>query len=68
MIHDANDTSLARYAFAAPREVAGVETKGTELAVAAAGSDKMDTLCADTCVGRLAALLECSEEVLLVED
>jgi hypothetical protein len=44
--------------------VTGFETKGTELAVAATGADKMNTLCANTGVGRLAALLESPEAML----
>ena len=36
---DADDTSLAGHSLAAPGEIAGVETKGTEFAVAATGAD-----------------------------
>lgn len=61
VVHDANDTGLAGDAFAAPGEVAGVETQGAELAVAAAGAHEVDSLGTDTGVGRLAAFLECSE-------
>ena len=55
---DGNDTDFAGDALAAPGEVAGVEAQGAELAVAAAGTDEMDTLAADTGVGRLATFLE----------
>jgi hypothetical protein len=56
----ADDTSLAGDGFGAPGKVAGVETKGAELAVAATGADKMDALGADTGVGGLTTLLESS--------
>jgi len=57
---DTDNTGLAGNAFRAPGEVAGVETEGTELAVAAASADKMDTLATDTGVGGLTTLLESS--------
>jgi hypothetical protein len=56
----ADDTSLARDGFGAPREVAGVEAEGAELAVAATRADEMDALCTDSGVGGLTALLESS--------
>jgi hypothetical protein len=58
VVDDTNDTALLSDALRAPREVARVETQSTELAVSAAGADKMDTLSANTGVGRLATLLE----------
>lgn len=60
VVGDGNDTDLAGDALRAPCEVTAVETKGAELAVSTARTDKMDTLAADTGVGRLAAFLECS--------
>jgi hypothetical protein len=62
---DDDDTALAGYALGAPAEVAGVETKGSEFAVAAADADEMDALVADTGVGRLATFLEGSVEDML---
>jgi hypothetical protein len=58
VIDDTDDTALLRDALGAPREVARVETQSTELAVAATGADKMDTLSANTGIGGLATLLE----------
>lgn len=58
VVDDTDDTGLLGDALGAPREVARVETQSTELAVAAAGADKMDALGANTGVGRLATLLE----------
>lgn len=49
---------LAGDALRSPREVTGVETESTVLGVATAGADKVDSLVADTSVGRLATLLE----------
>jgi len=60
VVGDADDAGLARDAFAAPAEVAGVEAQGAELAVTAAGADEMYALGADTGVGGLAAFLESS--------
>lgn len=51
---------LAGDALGSPREVAGLETEGTVLGVSSAGADKVNSLVADTGVGRLAALLESS--------
>lgn len=64
MVGDRNDTGLAGAALGAPGEVAGVETEGTVLVVAATGADGVDALGADTGVGTLAtgfesALLPC---------
>lgn len=58
VVDDTDHTGLLGDALRSPREVAGIETQSTELAVAAAGADKMDTLGANTGVGRLATLLE----------
>lgn len=58
VVDDTNDTGLLGDALRTPREVAGVETQSTELAVSATSADKMDTLRANTGVGRLATLLE----------
>jgi hypothetical protein len=55
---NADDADLAGDALAAPREVAGVDAQGAELAVAPAGADEVDTLVADAGVCGLAALLE----------
>jgi len=60
VVDDTNDTGPLGNALGAPAEVASLETESAELAVAAAGADKVDTLCANTGVGRLAALLESS--------
>jgi hypothetical protein len=60
VVDDADDARLAADALAAPREAAGVEAEGAELAVAAAGADEVDALGADARVGGLAALLESS--------
>jgi hypothetical protein len=60
VVDDADDTRLAADALATPREAAGLEAEGTELAVAAAGADEVDALGADARVGGLAALLESS--------
>ena len=64
VVDDTDHTGLLGDALRTPGKVAGVETEGTELAVAAAGADEVDTLGANTGVGRLAALLE-SPEVML---
>lgn len=64
VVDDTDDTGLLGDALRAPGEVAGLETQSTELAVATAGADKMNTLCANTGVGRLAALLESPEAML----
>ena len=60
MIGYRDDTHFPGYAFGAPGEVAGVETEGTVFGVAATGADEMDALGADSGVGWLTALLECS--------
>ena len=59
-----DDTHFACNAFATPCEVAGVETKGAEFAVAAACADEVDAFAADTGVGRLATFLEGSVLVI----
>lgn len=56
----ANDTDFAGYALGAPGEVTGFETEGAVFGVTTTGADEMDTLCADTGVGWLAALLKSS--------
>lgn len=53
-----DDTGLARDALGTPREVARLETEGTELAVTTTGADQVDSLSTDTGVGGLATLLE----------
>jgi len=58
MVDDTDHTGLLSDTFRAPGEVARVQTESTELAVAATGADKMDTLSANTGIGRLATLLE----------
>ena len=63
MVGHGDDTHFAGYTFRAPGEVAGVESEGTVFGIAAAGADEMDTLSTDSCVGWLAAFLECSEEI-----
>ena len=64
VVDDTDHTGLLGDALRSPREVAGVETQSTELAVATTGADKMDALGANTGVGRLAALLESPEAML----
>ena len=58
MEHHTDDTDFASDAFTAPSEVAGIETEGTEFAVAATGANEMDALGADTGVGRLTTFLD----------
>lgn len=58
VVGDGDDTGLAGAALGGPGEVAGVETEGTELVVAAAGADGVNALGTDTGVGSLAAGLE----------
>lgn len=58
VVGDGDDTGLAGAALRAPGEVAGVETQGTELVVAAAGADGVDALGANTGVGTLATSFE----------
>ena len=65
MERHADNTDFAGDGFGTPGEVAGIETESTEFAVAAAGADKMDTLSADTGIGRLTTLLESSESMWL---
>ena len=62
MVGDGDDADFSAYAFRAPGEVAGVEAEGTEFLVAAADAYQMDTLGADTGIGRLATLFEGSRE------
>jgi len=62
---DDDDTGLSGDTLAAPAEVAGVESQTSELSVAAAGSDEMDTLVTDSSVGWLPTLLEGSAGCLL---
>jgi hypothetical protein len=64
VVDDTDDTGLLGDTLRTPGEVAGIETEGAELAVAAAGADEVDTLSANTGVGRLAALLESPEAML----
>lgn len=58
VVHDTNDTGLAGNALRSPREVAGLETEGTELLVTTTGTDKVDSLVTKTGVGGLATLVE----------
>lgn len=58
VVHDTNDTGLAGNALRSPREVAGLETEGTELLVTSTGTDKVDSLVTKTGVGGLATLVE----------
>lgn len=58
VVGDGDDARLAGAALRGPGEVAGIETQGAELVVAAAGADRVDTLGADARVGTLAASLE----------
>ena len=64
VVDDTDDTGLLGDTLGAPGEVAGLETQSTELAVAAAGADKVHTLRANTGIGGLAALLESPEAML----
>ena len=68
VVNHADDTGFPRDALAAPGEVARVETQGAEFPVAAAGAHEMDALSTNTCVGRLAAFLECSATMELAMD
>lgn len=58
MESDDDHTDLARDALRSPREVASFETESTELSVATAGTDEMDSLGSDTGVGFLSAGFE----------
>ena len=62
MERDDDDTDLAGNSLRGPREVAGLETEGTELAVTTTGADEMDSLSTDTGIGLLSA---CFESALL---
>ena len=64
VVDDTDDTGLLSDTLGTPREVTGIETEGAELAVAATGTDEVNTLSANTGVGRLAALLESPEAML----
>jgi hypothetical protein len=64
VVDDTDHTGLLGDALRAPCEVAGVETQSTELAVAATGADKMNTLSTNTSIGWLAALLESPRAML----
>ena len=64
VVDDTDDTGLLGDALGTPGEVAGLETQSTELAVAAAGADKVDTVSANTSVGRLATFLESPKAML----
>lgn len=55
-----NDADLAGDALGSPRKVTGLETERTVLGVSTASADKVNSLVADTGVGRLATLLESS--------
>lgn len=66
---DGDDADLAGNTLRSPREVAGVEAEGAELAVTTTGADEMDALGADTGVGWLAAgfesaLLPCNKKII----
>ena len=69
---DDDDTDLAGDSLRSPREVAGFEAEGTELAVTTTGAHKMDSLSSDTGVGFLtsgfeSALLPCKFLVFRLE-
>jgi hypothetical protein len=64
VVDDSNHASLLGDTLRTPRVVAGVETESAELAVAATGADKMDTLAANTSIGGLATLLESPKAML----
>lgn len=55
-----NDTGLSSDVLRAPGEVTGFETKGTVLGVTATGTDRVNSLGADTGVGWLTAQLKLS--------
>lgn len=55
---DDDDSDLAGHTFASPAEVAAVEAKGSVLGVASSGADEVNSLAADTGVGRLTSLFE----------
>ena len=56
----ADYADLARDAFRAPAEVAGIKAEGPVFGVAAASADEVDTFVADSGVGWLATFFECS--------
>ena len=58
VVHDDDDSDLASNTFGGPGEVTGLKTEGTELAVATAGTDEMDSLGTDPGVGFLSAGFE----------
>ncbi len=58
MVGDDDYTGLAGDTLRGPGKVTGVETQGAILVVAAAGSDGVDSLGADSRVGLLSAGLE----------
>ena len=55
---DDNDTDLTGDTLTAPGEVTAIETQGAVLGVASPGTDKVDSLVANTSVGRLTTFLE----------
>ena len=59
-MNNSNDTSLAGDGLGTPREVTGIQTHGTELAVTTTGTDLVDTLSTELGVGGLATQLELS--------
>lgn len=66
---DSDDADLAGNTLRSPREVAGVEAEGAELAVTTTGADEMDALGSNTGVGWLAAgfesaLLPCNKKII----
>lgn len=65
MESDDDDTGLSGDTLAAPAEVASVESQTSELSVAAASSDEMDTLVTNSSVGWLPTFLEGSAGCLL---
>ena len=60
MVRDGNDTDFAGDALGAPGKIARIEAEAAVFGVAASGADKMYSFGADTGVGWLAALFECS--------
>jgi len=58
MVGDDDDTDFASDTLGSPREVAGFETKGAELAVTTTSTDKMDSLGSNTGVGLLSSGFE----------
>jgi hypothetical protein len=60
VVDNSNDTGLAGDGLGTPGEVTGIQTHGTELAVASTGADLVDALSTELGVGSLTTQLELS--------